>query len=91
LSPNIGQLGMFAVAVKAGFAGRAFRDIFGSMAPYQSPKLGAEQRKDGSWYAEASWPNAPTEDVGYFTSEAEACEWIATKAYQYFLERSGAG
>ena len=80
---------MFAVSQSEVLRCWAFRDIFGSMAHYQGPKLRAEQRKDGSWYAEASWPNAPTEDVGYFTSEAEACEWIAAKAYQYFLERSG--
>ena len=59
--------------------------------PQSRPKVTGRAAQRRLLYAEASWPNAPAEDVGYFTSEAEACEWIATKAYQYFLERSGGG
>ena len=29
------------------------------------PTLQPKQREDGTWCAEASWPNAPTEEVGY--------------------------
>ena len=36
------------------------------MVPHSGPMLKPKQRKDGTWYAEASWPNAPTEDIGHF-------------------------
>jgi hypothetical protein len=53
------------------------------------PTLRPMQRKDGSWCAEASWPNAPTEDVGHFKSKADVLDWIIHKANDYFRQREG--
>jgi hypothetical protein len=62
------------------------------MDPFQRPKrLRPGRRNDGSWFVKATWPNAPSEDVGYFESEAAAREWIATKADTYFRERKAVG
>jgi hypothetical protein len=47
-----------------------------------------KQREDGTWYAEASWPNAPTEDVGYFKSASDVRDWITNEANEYFRQRA---
>ena len=45
------------------------------MEPHSGPNYEtSKQRKDGTWYAEASWPNAPTEDIGHFKSASDVRE-----------------
>jgi len=44
-------------------------------------------RNDGTWYARATWRDAPVERIGDFQSEAAAHDWIARKAKDYFLRR----
>ena len=56
---------------------------------YPCPTLQPKQRKDGSWYAEVIWPNASTEDVGYFKSASDVCDWILHEASEYFRHRAG--
>jgi hypothetical protein len=59
------------------------------MEPCSGPVLKPKQRKDGTWYAEVSWPNAPTEDIGHFKSACDVRDWIANKANEYFQQRAG--
>ena len=58
------------------------------MEPFSSPILKAKQRKDGTWYAEASWPTAPTEDIGHFKSASDVRDWITDEADRYFQQRA---
>jgi hypothetical protein len=58
------------------------------MEPHSGPMLKPKQRKDGTWYAEASWSNAPTEDVGHFKSASDVIDWITNEATKYFRERA---
>ena len=53
------------------------------------PTLQPKQREDGTWCAEASWPNAPTEEVGYFKAASDARDWIIHEANEYFRRRAG--
>ena len=59
------------------------------MEPGSGPLLEPRQRNEGTWYAHASWPNAPTQDVGYFKSASDVREWIAKMARAYFEQRAG--
>jgi hypothetical protein len=59
------------------------------MEPSSGPLLEPKRRRDGTWYAEARWPNAPTEDVGHFYSASEVRDWIANSAIEYFSQRAG--
>lgn len=45
------------------------------------------QRKDGSWYAEATRSYGSTDHIGPFRSEAEVQDWIIHKASSYFRQR----
>jgi hypothetical protein len=58
------------------------------MERHSGPMLIPQQREDGTWYAEASWPNAPTEDVGYFKSASDVRDWITNEANEYFRQRA---
>jgi hypothetical protein len=58
------------------------------MEPHPGPMLKPKQRKDGTWYAEANWPNAPTEDVGHFKSASDVRDWITNEASEYFRQRA---
>lgn len=53
------------------------------------PVLRPKQREEGTWCAEASWPNAPAEEVGYFETASDAHDWIIHKATDYFRQRAG--
>jgi hypothetical protein len=57
--------------------------------PSSGPLLEPKQRRDGTRYAEARWPNAPTEDVGHFYSTSEVRDWIANSAIEYLWQRAG--
>jgi hypothetical protein len=58
------------------------------MEPSSRPILKPKQRKDGTWYAEAVWPNAPTEDIGHFKSASDVGDWITNAADRYFQQRA---
>ena len=53
------------------------------MEPDSGPLLQPKQRKT-VLDAEASWPNAPSEDVGHFRSASDVRDWIAKEATVYF-------
>jgi hypothetical protein len=57
------------------------------MEPHSGPLLERKQRKDGTWYAEARWPKAPTEDIGHFKSAFQVRDWIAKEAIIYLQQR----
>ena len=59
------------------------------MEPDSGPLLQPKKRQDGTWYAEAHWPNAPPEDVGHFRSASDVRHWIAKEATIYFQQRAG--
>jgi hypothetical protein len=46
------------------------------------------ERKDGSWSVKAEHPDAVTQDIGDFKSEAEAQDWIIQESASYFRKRS---
>jgi hypothetical protein len=58
------------------------------MESSSGPMLKPKQRKDGTWYAEASWPTAPTEDIGHFKSASDVRDWITDEADRYFQQRA---
>ena len=53
------------------------------------PTLQPKQREDGTWCAEASWPDAPAEGVGYFKAASDAQDSIIHEANEYFRRRAG--
>jgi len=60
------------------------------MAPSdQVRKFIPVERKDGSWSVKAEHPDAVTQDIGDFKSEAEAQDWIIKESAGYFGKRGG--
>jgi hypothetical protein len=53
----------------------------------KQPKIEARELRDGSgWYALVTWGDRPSEQVGGFSTEAEARHWIAHGAAAWVKE-----
>jgi hypothetical protein len=60
----------------------------------KQPKLEARERRDGSgWYVLVTWGDWPSEEVGGFSSQAEAQKWIdrsgATWVREHLVDENG--
>jgi hypothetical protein len=53
--------------------------------PLPKPKLTPREYKDGSgWYVEAIADDGVPENIGGFSSDSEALDWISLKSTAYF-------
>jgi hypothetical protein len=56
----------------------------------KKPDMRPRELKDGSgWYVLVQWKDRPSEQVGRFSSEAEAQDWVEHSSASWFDKRYG--
>jgi hypothetical protein len=52
------------------------------------PLLAVRPREDKlGWYVEAWWTSRPSENIGHFTTQSDARNWITLESASYFVLR----